>query len=231
MKSLRSVCRTGLRPALLGLVLGIVAYPAGAADASPAADLGEGLRYYRVHAVPAELPAAAQKPGPSVVDLRSSQLAPGSAAALEAWLRFRSARTTPVFILVNGGTAPELAAVLAANRLLPGVLIVGLPAPGLTPDIVAATTAAADERAYAAKEHGTSLRDLLTENADKPRADEAAIMRDRSNPPDDADENGPADDTEGPVAPTDGEKPAPVIDTVLQKAVQLHRALLALKRL
>jgi hypothetical protein len=227
MNLLRSLGGRGCRAAGIGLLLVGVA---GAADAPRSADLGEGLRYYRVHAVPAELPAPAEKPGPSVVDLRNSRLTPGSAAALEAWLRFRAAPTAPAFLLVNGRTAPEVAAVLAANRQLPGVLIVGLPAPGLTPDIVVATPAAADERAYEAWEHGTSLPDLLTENADKPRTDEAAIMRDRSNPPDEADENGPAEDSDGPAAPAVETKPAPVIDAALQKAVQLHRALRALKR-
>lgn len=223
--------RDGRSPVRLGLLVALSILPLTAAPAPRVADLGGGLQYFRVHAVPGELPAAAPKPAPNIVDLRNCQLASGSAAAWEAWLRFRAAPTAPLLLLVNGRTAPELAAVLAANRALPGVLIIGLPAPGLTPDIAVPASADDDQRAYEAAEQGTSLATLLSSGPDKLRSDEAAIVRERSHSPDDDGADEEAGD--GPPAGPAGEaaKPPAIVDATLLKAIQMHRTLRALQRL
>ncbi len=195
-------------------------------------DLGKGLVYYRLHALPADLPPATVKPGPMVLDLRFASLTEAEGTAVEAWLRFHATPTTPLLVLVNSFTAEKLAALLAANEGVPGLLTIGLPPPGFTPDIVVRTSAAADRRAYDALEHGGSLPALITENVDKPREDEAAIIRERSSSADNNDEDD-SDELDRPAAEpaTVKPRPPPVIDYTLQRAVQVDRALRALKRL
>jgi hypothetical protein len=87
--------------------------------------------------------------------------------------------------------------------------------------------AAAEQRAYAALENGTPLEALITQPMDKPRNDEAMLAREHLSDTalGDAAESARSDR----VAPAKPGPPAP-FDPVLQRAVQLHRALVALKR-
>lgn len=195
-------------------------------------DLGAGLTYFRVHGLPTDLPPAAAKAGPLVLDLRFAGTADSAESALDAWLRFRATATTPVIVLVNAATPESLCRVLSRFENAAGVLSVGGPAPNFTPDIVTKATLEEDRQAYDALEHGASLDSLITQNADKPRTDEASIMRARANPSGETDDSEfsdfePADENTPPPPPP----PKPVIDLTLQRAVQLHRALVALKRL
>src|SRR5205809_6963958 len=70
------------------------------------ADLGRGLVYYRVHALPADLPGktTGAKPPPSVVDLRYVHAEPEAITAFVAWAKFRATRQSPIFILANAET-------------------------------------------------------------------------------------------------------------------------------
>ncbi len=82
-----------------------------------------------------------------------------------------------------------------------------------------------ERRAYDALERGAALASLVVARDDKPRNDEATLAKARQ-----------ADDSDDDDAPKPEEKPKPllppqVIDPVLQRAVQLDRSLLALKRL
>jgi hypothetical protein len=144
----------------------------------------------------------------------------------------RATPTTPVFILVNSETAAVLRNVFAGEKSHPGLLTLGSASSAFTPDIVIPDDDDEEKLAYDALEHGAVLSSLLTENTDKPRTDEAAIVRERANAPDSA----AATDDSITADPADKKSPAaapppPVIDRPLQRAVQVHRALVALKRL
>ncbi|HEY9250737.1 MAG TPA: hypothetical protein VIO38_16470, partial [Rariglobus sp.] len=93
-------------------------------------------------------------------------------------------------------------------------------------DIVVATTAEADRRACDALAAGTPPAKLLVENADKPRYDETALMREHT---------GATNAAADKAAPEDQapEKPAEpvVIDAVLQRAVQTYLGLAALRKI
>ena len=192
-------------------------------------DAGEGLTYHRVTALPADLPTAeSSRTQPAILDLRYVSGDTAAATALHAWLKFHAATRAPVFLLVNADTAPALLAPFADPRPA-GLLLIGPAASALTPDLVIKTTAADERRAYDALAAGTPLSTLLLDAPDKPRIDEASLARDRvpdSTPLSD-------DDTDADFsAPTAKPKsPAPLVDAALQRAVHLHRALKALKKL
>jgi hypothetical protein len=76
-----------------------------------------------------------------------------------------------------------------------------------------------DRKAYDALEKGADVRSLLSDYPDKPRIDEAYLEKEH------------IADSEAPEVPTDKPlPPRPTVDALLQRAVQLHRGLLALKR-
>lgn len=200
-------------------------------SASPIeADLGDGLRYHRAHALPAELPSPAGKPFPLVLDLRYATADQAAATALDAWVKFRAAPATPIIVLVNAETAGELRGVFAANGSQPGFVTVGMASPDYSPDIAVATTPEAERQAYDVLEHNGSLAASLTENADKPRTDEAAVMRDRAHSPEELTDL-EFDEFAPPATAKETTPPPPPIDASLRRAVQLHRALRALKRI
>ncbi len=217
--------------------------PAGGLDR----DLGRGLLYHRVHMLPEDLPAAGSgRQQPSVLDLRYVHGDSTAAATLAAWLKFNATPRAPVFVLANSDTSHALLAPFLGRDSAGSVVLLGAAAPGFNPDIAVRTSRDAERRAYDALETGAAIDSLLVENVDKPRNDEAQLARDRG--PDSA----PADSAEGPpnrAAPVDRiaaieppglpddaksaklKLPAPPIDAVLQRAVQLHRTLLALKKI
>lgn len=192
-------------------------------------DLGQGLAYLRVHSV-ADTEAALRKavPGASalVLDLRYATANESSAAFLKAALAGRAANP-PTFVLVSPATAAVLAPIIAASP------VVTLGVPGSTPaaKVTVQADAAADRKAFDALDAGTELSKLITGKIEKERYDEATLVQEFKNgAPDPAPsaaadptatkENAPAKET-APVVPT---------DRVLQRAVHLHRALLALRR-
>jgi hypothetical protein len=203
---------------LTGLLLGLALRAAAAAPA--AVDLGEGLSYVRVGQVEA-LPAAS---GPLVIDLRRATAA--DEAMAEAFVA--SLRTAgPVrFVLVSRQTSPALLARLGQRA--PAVLLLGTGVAEPALDVALTVTAEEDGRAYDAHEQGTALAALIQPPLRKPRRDEAAIMRSRTNG------NGDGNAAESPTAaePAAGEPAEPLlVDAVLQRAVHLHRGLKALGRL
>jgi hypothetical protein len=193
------------------------------ANAAPLTrDLGQGLAYLRVHELPADLPAAeaGRKPQSCVLDLRYVRGDEKAAAAVDAWLKSRATARTPVFVLANTDTAPALLAVLAPEDPVPAVIVIGAAARRFQPAIAVKISAENERRAYDALEKGVSLTLLLVENPDKVRNDEASLSKDRL--------------AEAVADATDDDKarnPPPPIDAALQRAVHVHRALLALKKL
>ena len=199
------------------------------------ADLGQGLVYHRAHALPAELPNADSPRGqPCVLDLRFATGDADAAAALESWLKSHALPRTPVFVLANAATSSPVRAVLAhrtANS--PSLVVIGPQAAAFAPDLTLAVDADADRAAYDAADQGTPLAKLITEIVEKSRNDEASIARERLAPPNDSDTPRPPPPDSPPAPATTPAPPPPpaLLDRVLQRAVQLHRALLALKKI
>jgi hypothetical protein len=203
-------------------VLFLVLAVAGAIAAPLERDLGNGLAYFRIRELPADL--SAQPParlGPSVIDLRYVRAEPGAAAAFLAWMKFRASSRSPHFVLANGETSRALLTPLTEQPRSAGVVVVGIPARGFNPHVAVSSSPANERRAYDALENGAPLVALLTDNPNKVRNDEASLSKDRlAEASADA-----ADDALG------GKRVAPPIDATLQRAVHLHRALVALRRL
>lgn len=126
-----------------------------------------------------------------------------------------------ILALVSPETSARLRIQLAG---LPGVLTIGLAAPDFKTDITVVVSPADDRRAYDALSAGMPPEKLIVENADKPRYDESALVREHT--------PGPADPAEKPAEarPAEIAKPVPV-DAVLQRAVQVYRGLVALKKI
>ena len=194
--------------------------------------LGENLRYFRAHVLPTDLPAADVKTGPLILDLRYTLAEADATTALDAWLKFRATATTPVFVLLNADTAPALRELLMTPDDRIGVITIGRASSDITPDIAIDTTNDDERHAYEALEKNSPIESLITDNADKPRTDEASIMSTRREPNAiQADATPAPPDRTAPAEKKSEPTPPPVIDRAIQRAVQLHRALLALKRL
>jgi hypothetical protein len=183
-------------------------------------DLGQGLTYYRVHEIPQDQPApSGGRPGACVLDLRFARADELGASALKAWVRFNVSTHAPIFVLENSATDPALLAVFPAGG--PAGLVVLAPASArIAPQIAVIVSPEDDRKAYDALEKGADVQSLLSDYPDKPRIDEAYLEKEH------------IADSEAPDLPAD--KPAPprpLVDSMLQRAVQLHRGLLALKKI
>ena len=207
--------------------------PLLAATANPGRlerDLGQGLAYVRLRQLPADLPQAPTRPGSVVLDLRYTQGDQAAATALGAWLQFRCTARTPVLVLVNAATAPALLDYLEATDPLPGLVTLGPASSRFVPDLPLKIPPATELAAYAALDHGTPVTTLLTDQPEKARHDEAAIAEEHLVAPGTPDESTGLSDSPltATVAPA---PPPPLIDETLQRAVHLHRALLALRKI
>jgi hypothetical protein len=192
-------------------------------------DLGQKLTYVRLHHLPADLAQVATVwPSPAlIVDLRYAVEEGTHAAGPGLPAR---ARGEPLFVLVGPAT-PETA-VVALRLVAPGLLTLGLPAPGIPPDIAVAVTPADDRRAYDALDSGVSIESLLSEKLAKQRFDEAALLHERAEVPSAADARVAAAPPVKPDHPAAAaSSPAEPTDVVLLRAIQVHRALLALGKL
>lgn len=176
-------------------------------------DLGQGLVYVRARELPGDLPA--QPAGvvpPCVLDLRYVAAGREVAAAFSAWLKFRASTRTPVFVLANRETSPELRRALGEPHRGTGIAVIGIAGHDFVPDVPVRATPESERAAYDALDQGTPLAALLTDNPDKARNDEARLLQ-------------------APVpAPKAETPPAATIDATLQRAVHFHRALGALRR-
>lgn len=196
--------------------------PAGVLAAAPLGrDLGEGLAYLRPADLPGDLPAATPGRPPALVfDVRFLAATEEGATAFAHWLEVRVAQRGTVFVLANSDTSEPLRRRLAARRRGGGVVVIGIPADGFAPDLAVPSTAERERAAFAALAGGTPPAALLHDHPDKVRHDEARLTRAAAgNPPTDA------------AVATDPRPPAPPTDAALQRAVHLHRALLALRKI
>lgn len=185
-------------------------------------DLGRNLVYHRIHELPADLPAVdAPRRQPRIVDLRYVGADDAGAAALQSWVKANATPRTPVFLLANPSTDRDLVAPFTGRRATASVLVVGPRGRGFAPDIEVNISADDERRAYDALEAGADLATLLTDNPDKVRNDEASLSRDRST------DSAPAESAAGATNPAS----AIPVDATLQRAVHLHRSLVALRRI
>lgn len=184
------------------------------------AELGKGLFFVRVHAVPSDLPARITgRAPPCIVDVRYVAADAAGAADFSAWLHHRATLRSPVFVLANAETSGALLKVLATHQRASGIVVIGIERGPFRPDIGVKASAEDERRAYDALEEGAGIHALITDNPDKIRNDEASLSRDRL--------------AEAAVEATEEaeKKTAPPIDAVLQRAVHLHRALVAAKKI
>lgn len=197
--------------------LAVCALAQAAAAATLIRDLGQGLTYYRVHEIPQDQPSASRA-GACVLDLRYAKSDEMGASALRAWVSFNASVQAPVFVLENAQTDPALLAVFA-SRGPAGMLVLAPASARLGPQISVIVSPEDDRKAYDALEKGADVRTLLSDYPDKPRIDEAYLEKEH------------IADSDAPEVPTDKPLPArPTVDAMLQRAVQLHQGLLALKR-
>jgi hypothetical protein len=198
-------------------------------------DLGQGLVYHRAPALPADLPPASPaRPQPVVLDLRYATGDEGAGTALAAWLKFHAAPRTPVFVLANADTAPALRAAFADREHAAGLIVLGVASADFAPDLALESDPATARRAYDALTDAASIPALIAPPVEKPRNDESRLTAEWH--PDRAADGKPALPPDHgkraaaqPPSPTDA--PLPLVDVPLQRAVQLHRSLLALKKL
>lgn len=225
-----------LLPALAGAAEIAAADPGPAPTAAAAQSLGRNFYYVRVHALPGDLPAAAPEPHDSIVlDLRFVSAGKEAAEAFAAWLKFQARPASPVVVLVNARTSPALLGPLSEARSPAGVVCIGPADPAIKPDIAVNISADADRLAYEAFEHGVSLADLITPKVDKIRHDESTIAQERSA----SAANSSDDETDDDFLPAANSRATGMtkttavvpVDAILQRALQLHRALVALKKI
>ena len=211
----------------------VPAPPSPAHLAAAPIDLGQGLTYVRLHRLPEDLPAleSAWSAQALVVDIRypAGHLDPAGSPRLTA-----RPRAHPLFVLVGPSTPAALVEEL--RKAAPALVTLGLAGPGAGTDIVLDVTPADDRRGYDALDAGKPVDALVGEKERGPRFDEAVLAREHENA--DARDAGPpeppAAQPAGPPAAQGAAAPAataaePAIrDLVLERAIQLHRTLLAL---
>jgi hypothetical protein len=184
--------------------------------------LDDGLGYVRIHALPGDLPTE-QKKQPLVLDLRFVKSDATTARVVLGWLKFRAAPATPLFVLVNSGTAAPMLAALQEHEPASGLFIIGSGMPGSEIDFRVSQPAADERRAYDALEAGSTVAELITDNPDKQRDDEASLAN-HDHP---AEPLSSADEPEE-LAPE--KKTRPPIDRALQRAVQLYHGVIAARK-
>jgi hypothetical protein len=202
------------------LLLAAAAAVPGAAGAPLVRDLGMGLTYYRIHQLPADQPSPPLgRPGACILDLRYAGAGEAAASALRDWVLFNVSSHAPIFVLENAQTDPTLLAALPGSGP-PGLVILAPEAARIGPQIAVKVSAEADRKGYDALEKGADIQSLLRDFPDKPRVDEAYLEKEH------------LADTDAPDVGSDKSlPPRPLTDPLLQRAYQLHRGLLALKRI
>jgi hypothetical protein len=225
-----------LAGSLLSFPTFAAAAPTAPAPASASIqELEKGLAYARISDLgrdASQLEAALSKPT-VVLDLRDAAGTAAEAKTLASRLvQMPPKPTDHRLILINPHTAaPILSAVQIAE---PRQLTIGPRADGFQVDIAVPISVEDDERAFAAFASGTPLNKLDDSNPEKKRYDEATLAKNRAAAV--AEAEGDNDDIDTPAdAQTQTPNTAPekkpenqIHDAVLERAVQLHRALLVI---
>lgn len=206
-------------------------------------DLGQALLFLRVTDANADqsllIDTIERRPA-LVIDLRGLSGEANFVTALHAALAKPPLPHAVRMILINATTAPAIVAALEDDALS-SVITLAPRSPKVVADIQIAITAEEERRALEALSNDTPLEKLITYSREKRRYDEAKLVHDHINgitPSDDELPLDAEDDSVTPESPTK-KKPSdtakkseqPPHDLVLERAVQLHRSLLALKKL
>ena len=206
------------------------------AHATEPPNLGYNLTYLRVHSLEAALPELqpqlAEKHA-CVLDLRYATASDESAAALHAALAGHPA-DMPLFVLISPDTPAAILQVIDPLNH-DKVITLGVAGSHPAPRIIVKTSAKTDRQAYDAFDHGTPLTELISGKIEKDRFDEAALVHEfkNGNPdPEPPAAPNPSDSTADGDKPTQpaAKTPEPLRDHVLQRALNLQQALLALRR-
>ncbi|MEY4925201.1 MAG: hypothetical protein RL598_1720 [Verrucomicrobiota bacterium] len=189
-------------------------------------DLGANLAYLHIKSLADAAPllsTAQSAQRPLVLDLR---YATSEAAALSVFQTALARHPAPLFILFSTATPQEIIAVVkqSAGAIIT-LSVAGADAPA---QIQVKADPAADRLAYEALGQGTLPAILVTGKIEKERFDEATLVQEFKNGNPDA-EPPPLPDPTQPKLNQAAPVKAPLIDRVLQRAIQLHRALLALE--
>ncbi|MDR1010672.1 MAG: hypothetical protein LBM04_06040 [Opitutaceae bacterium] len=184
-----------------------------------------------------------------VLDLRGAKCSVAGAQALRSVLSPADAKARVArFVLINGATSSAVPFTLGAglpDNAAPGVLIIAPEAAGVPTDVKAAGSAEDDRLACEAIAKGVAVAALIGHQPEKKRYDEAVLVREHQGLPepeaeqDEADEDGADEGAAGKGAADEGAarpekkdgQAKPLTDSVLQVAVQTHRALVALGKL
>jgi hypothetical protein len=186
------------------------------ARATELVDLGQGLGYLRVHALDEAVKPLAGNHA-VVLDLRH---ATATAEAGAKFLKALSARPpgTGLFVLVGPDTPDAIAGVLPGN-----LMTLGVKGSRPEPRVTVQQSIEDDRRAYDALANGAAIAELVTGKIEKERYDEASLVQEFKN----------GNLAAKPPAPGQANTAEPdkrTVDRVLQRAIHLHQALLALKR-
>lgn len=215
---------------LLRLALFIVPTFAFAADAP---DLGNNLAYLRVHALTdaaGDLKATLPLKHACVLDVRYATATNEAIDALKAALAGHPA-DEPLFILVGASTPAAIVDALALPTH-PKFITLGITGTQPAPRIEVRATAETDRAAYDAYDHGKALTELVTGKVEKERYDESTLVHEfkNGNPDPEAALSPDAPKSKSDKSDDSGDTPEPIRDRVLQRALNLHQALLALRR-
>lgn len=208
------------------LVLLLFLVLSGPARATELTDLGHGLAYLGVQSLAGAekaLRSAVPGTGALVLDLRQVKANDDSPDALRAALGGRAAGA-PLFVLVGPATPPAIAEVLAKST----ALTLGIAGSQPAPKVVVKTDADSDRRAGEALAAGTPVETLISGKIEKDHFDEATLVHEFKNGNPDAAPPAAPDPTAEKSADAAAKAPK-LVDRVLQRAVQLHHALLALR--
>jgi hypothetical protein len=189
-------------------------------------DLGADLVYLHIKSLAAAaplLPTTLSAQRPLVLDLR---YATSEAVALSVFKTALARPHAPLFILFSAATPQEIIAVVKQSTgAIITLSVAGADAPA---EIQVQADPTADRLAYEALGQGTLPAILVTGKIEKERFDEATLVQEFKNGNPDA-EPPPLPDPTQPKLNQAAPVKAPWIDRVLQRAIQLHRALLALE--
>jgi hypothetical protein len=204
-----------------GLALGSLLLAPRSLAAEPVA-IDPGLGYLRLDSTvqsAADLRTALLQPRALILDLRYAADEPGAATAL---LELNSQPAKPMlYVLVSPATPVTVAEAL--TRTSTRLVLLGVKGSRPGASVVVEQSADTDRRAYAAGQAAAAFPDLISGKVEKEHFDEAQLVQEFKNG------NRDAHPAEGnPDATT--LPPERLTDRVLQRAVQLHRALQALQR-
>jgi hypothetical protein len=181
----------------LGLIL-LAALTLTFAVSARAVEISPGLDYIRAGTADSAAVAKAFETGSVVLDLRYAN-EKTAAPTLAGVKGFRTHPKRVVLVLLSPETSAS--ARNALSVALPGCITIGRASPDYKTEIVVTTSADSDKRAFDALSADTPPAKLLVENADKPRFDEAALIREHR-----TGEGAPASAAAPDVAPP---KPSP----------------------